>query len=411
MIRNDIKNYLKDKNLDDLFLENRVGIDQPSYRVGNINYNGNNTIVIWNPKTGLIMDYFYDDREDLKEFDISNIFKFEGGHIESNKYFISRDGKLKSLYTNKYLSIYKEAYPSYGLKYFNSSNRTGNVKRALIHVLIAKMFIPNINPDKYKIVDHIDRNKYNYNLNNLRWSTLSENAINVSTKIVGAKYIWEAYEDLSMKNLVFSMTTLELNNSKIYSRHNLSRRLNKGLPYYKGYYWKRKDTELDNYLLKFSINTIDESLWKEVNSVPGLMVHPIGLVKNLLTNNITLGNKRVKDAKSYRVVSKDNKVYLVHRLIAEVFLNNNNPIENKLVVDHISTDILDNRVNNLKICTQLENMNNSTTKKNLGISIIDDSGNIFPTITECADYHKVSRTTINSWIKDPNKDFNYNKHN
>jgi hypothetical protein len=45
-----------------------------------------------------------------------------------------------------------------------------------IHRLVAQAFIAN--PDSLPVVDHIDRNKHNNHVSNLRWATVSENTLN-----------------------------------------------------------------------------------------------------------------------------------------------------------------------------------------------------------------------------------------
>ena len=49
------------------------------------------------------------------------------------------------------------------------------------HRLIALQFIPNNDPDNKSFIDHIDRNKLNNHINNLRWCSPSENSKNKSS--------------------------------------------------------------------------------------------------------------------------------------------------------------------------------------------------------------------------------------
>ena len=51
-------------------------------------------------------------------------------------------------------------------------------KRLYVHRLLAKAFIPN--PDNKPFIDHINRNKLDNTLENLRWATRFENAQNCS---------------------------------------------------------------------------------------------------------------------------------------------------------------------------------------------------------------------------------------
>ena len=54
----------------------------------------------------------------------------------------------------------------------------GERKEVLVHRLLAKAFIPN--PNNYAKVDHIDRNRSNNDLTNLRWVSDGQNGRNIS---------------------------------------------------------------------------------------------------------------------------------------------------------------------------------------------------------------------------------------
>ena len=100
-----------------------------------------------------------------------------------NLYQISTKSRVKSFYKNKE-TILKQTISGYGyLKVHLCKNKEAT--NFYVHRLVAEAFIPN--PENLPEVDHIDGNKLNNCVENLRWVTSSENkqaAIkNGSTKI------------------------------------------------------------------------------------------------------------------------------------------------------------------------------------------------------------------------------------
>jgi hypothetical protein len=85
-------------------------------------------------------------------------------------YMINKKGQVYSKKLNlMMMPDYDYEYPRIHLvKNKKSINK-------LIHRLVAIQFIPN--PDNKSYIDHIDGNKENFTMNNLRWITRSENMI------------------------------------------------------------------------------------------------------------------------------------------------------------------------------------------------------------------------------------------
>lgn len=92
-------------------------------------------------------------------------------------YQISSLGRLKS---NRYGRMIKGNINSYGYLRTILSDRNGNIKRVLIHRLVAEAFIPNT--DNKPQVNHRDENKLNNAVDNLEWVTCKEN-INWGTSL------------------------------------------------------------------------------------------------------------------------------------------------------------------------------------------------------------------------------------
>lgn len=66
-----------------------------------------------------------------------------------------------------------------GYKFVRLTNDEGKRKSCNLHRLLARHFIPN--PLNLPVVDHIDKNKLNNKLSNLRWSTKSNNRFNAES--------------------------------------------------------------------------------------------------------------------------------------------------------------------------------------------------------------------------------------
>lgn len=115
-----------------------------------------------------------------------------------------------------------------------------------------------------------------------------------------------------------------------------------------------------------------EEIWKSVVDFPGYEVSNLGRVKSLpreakgavkygITETFL---KQTTNNKGYKWVNiydgKRKRSAYVHRLVAEAFIPNP---EGKPNIDHINTNPLDNRVENLRWCTQGENLKNPITEK------------------------------------------------
>lgn len=92
-------------------------------------------------------------------------------------YFISRKGNIYSTKNNS-LKLRPTYLSNAGYRVITLS-LNGQIESKSIHVLLAITYIPN--PKKYKVVMHLDNNRLNNSIDNLKWGTQGDN-INQSIK-------------------------------------------------------------------------------------------------------------------------------------------------------------------------------------------------------------------------------------
>jgi len=104
----------------------------------------------------------------------------------NENYLIYPSGKVWSKASKRYLKA-REHTAGYLIV---NLNKDGKGKNHYIHRLLGEYFIQN--PYNYNQIDHIDRNRKNNKLNNLRWVSASQNQHNTNiskNNTIGVKNI------------------------------------------------------------------------------------------------------------------------------------------------------------------------------------------------------------------------------
>lgn len=109
------------------------------------------------------------------DIEMKDIKNFEG------LYAITSDGMVWSYRSHRFLTSRKRKDGYWQINF----SVDGTITTHLIHRLVAETWIPNY--DNKPTVDHIDKNKNNNHISNLRWATYSEQVFNEDTTIVHSK--------------------------------------------------------------------------------------------------------------------------------------------------------------------------------------------------------------------------------
>jgi hypothetical protein len=262
----------------------------------------------------------------------------------------------------------------------NIKMENGDKKAFYLHRLIAMTFIPN--PDNLDEVNHKNGDPYDNRVDNLEWISHADNMTHFhDNNKYSKKYMRKLIViDNETKNIETTYKCiddfLEKNNNISYGK--LYRMLNTKYSNIDGEY------ELgNNKILKFEKENIDSNdttfdnncCWKIIVEAPLYKVSNTGLVKHNRLNRIVKGyliNGYI--SVNLKLSGKAKICRLVHRLVATEFIPNE--FEERIYVDHIDTNPLNNDVSNLRWVTPKENMNNPLTKQHISVSLLGHSSKI-----------------------------------
>ena len=132
-----------------------------------------------------------------------------------NRYIISNYGRVYDIKNDCFVSQVLTGKPQYF--YVNYTNDEGKRKLRRVHNLLARTWLTNNNPTQYCIVDHIDKNKYNNCIDNLRWTDRIGNANNMSSNImvgdsVLTNYCRDKYKDNYITAVAYISRTIREQN-------------------------------------------------------------------------------------------------------------------------------------------------------------------------------------------------------
>jgi len=274
-----------------------------------------------------------------------------------SNYKFSNTGKVWSKSSNKEMSLQAKCS---GYVTITVMNDEGNRHTMMVHRFIAWSFIPN--PENKPTVNHINHNRADNRVENLEWATISEQnnhkkkPLKEVTRLMGARAVWRCSLDGKKIEYYKSVTDAEdwvfknkgsQNTSGHISAVCLNKR-NRRTAY--GFKWIH-DTSEDEIFE----NEIWKNIPKElVNGYTGYKISSYGRIKKIKNNQFLRGHLY---STGYRCVgignmSEKGRKYLIHRLVAQVFLPN---YYGKSFVNHKDHDKTNCKLYNLEWVTPKEN--------------------------------------------------------
>lgn len=243
---------------------------------------------------------------------------------KNTDYEVSTLGKIRNKNTLKIRKFHKNpnGYYTVGL----------HQKTYSVHRIVAETFI--INTDNKITVNHIDGDKINNNINNLEWSTMSEQMIHaINTKLLihnnKPKFKVEKYENDILVKIYNSAKEAaddygcNINTIRKYCKN--------GNTNFEGISWKYvKDNE-----------DLDNEIWKDIYIEDEKTDYKVSNMGRIKKDNIIKPN----NSSGQSTISLNNKTYLLKNIVATHFIQNPNKLQ---YIEFIDMNKFNCKAENLK---------------------------------------------------------------
>jgi hypothetical protein len=298
------------------------------------------------------------------------------------RYLIAEDAKIFSIISNKFFKNNIGKNNNYiNVKLVDSNFK---IKVYLLHRLVYCTY-HNLPLDSDIIIDHIDQNKLNNNLSNLRILSASENGKNCTPKSKTIHNPIMQY-DKNNKFIAEHHSLIKISKKLHCDPNTIKKVLNLNILCKNGFFWKQQlITDIDE---KYVYVKVDGEYY------PNYKVNKNGDIINKYNKQIMF--RKINNY--YKITlwkNNKNKEKLVHRIVYESF-NPNINLNKETLINHLDENRQNNNIENLKVVTHKQNITYSLGKK---IAQLDDDGQIikiFDSANEAAKYlNKINGGHIN----------------
>lgn len=314
------------------------------------------------------------------------------------KFMINKLGQVKNLMkkTNKGGLILKVTPRPNDYPVVTLGLEKGDKLAVRIHLLLAKTFLENDDPENKVEVDHIDRDISNYKLDNLRWVTKSENKMNrvFSESAYTSFRFYVGFLDEKHENYSGKKPVKEDSED--------GEKIKKAKGVYDGSFWKLFRVSDEDLFEKFIFPTD----FKEIPNSNDALCSSQGLILLYRMRKVPYLTRGYINYAGYRSVNIKKKLIRVHRLVYSLF--GSEELKDTDLIDHIDTDRGNNRIGNLKkVESNKENLNNPLTieKRCKKVIKLDLEGNFLEKFNSCQEAilslgGKINNSRISAHCKD-----------